>query len=129
MNDIAVEELSARAMIEEVIAEVQSEFSKKSAEERAFILIKGFFGAVERIWEAGEEIPDKMSDEFFEWFHDPRNYAAKMRALDKIMEMDDELWEKYGICCKRSYSTPDNEQDMPDFGRLKQILGNNQSRI
>ncbi len=41
MNEVVVEELSAKAMIEEVIAEVQSEFSKKPAEERAFILIKG----------------------------------------------------------------------------------------
>ena len=129
MNGVAVEEKSAKVMIDEVIAEVQLAFSKKSAEERAFILIRGFFDASERMWESGDEMPDHFSNEFFEWFNHPRNYEAKIRALDRVMEMNEEIWRKYGLCCQKCSKTPDNEQDMPDFGSLTQILGNNQNRI
>ncbi len=50
MKGEAVDEVSARAMIDEVIAEVQLKFSKKPAEERAFIIIRGYFDASERMW-------------------------------------------------------------------------------
>ncbi len=129
MNESAVEEQSARAMIEQVIAEVQLEFSKKSPDEKAFIIIKGFFDAVNRIREEGDVMSDHLSDEFFDWFHHPQNYAAKMRALDRIMEMDDELWGKYGIVSKKSTQPSEVKQDMPDIGRQNRLLGNNQNRI
>ena len=97
MNDVAVEELSARAMIDEVIAEVQLEFSKKSAEERAFILIRGFFDAADRKWDEGEVIPDNVSASFHAWFNDPRNRQAKMRALKRVIEIERERTQKYKV--------------------------------
>ncbi len=129
MSDLVFEERSAKTMIDDVIAEVQLKFSKKPAEERAFIIIRGYFDASERMWEEGDLMPDHLSAEFHAWFDDPRNHAAKMRALDRVMEMNEEIWHKYGLCCQKCSKTTDNEQDMPDFDRLKQIFGNNQTRI
>ncbi len=129
MNGEAVYEVSARAMIDEVIAEVQLKFSKKPAEERAFILIKGFLDASERICEEGDIMPDYLSAEFFDWFHHPRNYEAKMRALERVMKATDEKLLELGFSCSMCRQTSVTESGSPNFDRLKQILGNNQTRI
>ncbi len=97
MNGATVDEQCAAAMVDEMVAEIKSEFLKKSAEERAFILIRGFFDVAERMWNEGEAMPEKMYDEFRDWLDDPQNRAAKMRALDRMIGMDDERLREYGF--------------------------------
>ena len=129
MSDLVFEERSAKTMIDDVIAEVQLKFSKKPAEERAFIIIRGYFDASERMWEEGDLMPDHLSAEFHAWFYDPINHTAKMRAMERMMKIADEKLKEYGFSSYGRSPLSASEQNTPDFDKLNMIFGNNQKRI
>ena len=62
-----------------------SDFSHKPAEGRALILIREYFDAVERMWSEGDAGADRLTANFHAWFGDPRNRAAKERAMDRLI--------------------------------------------
>ncbi len=60
------------------------EFSQKSPEERAEILIRGFFGTAEQKWNEGDEISGNLAESFHSWFDAPENDQAKNRAIERL---------------------------------------------
>ena len=57
-----------------------SAFSRKSAEDRALILIREYFEAAEQGTLSGE-----LTGSFTAWFDDPRERVAKDRAMDRLL--------------------------------------------
>lgn len=118
MSEDSVEYRTADAMI----AEVVSEFSRKTPEERAFIVFRGFFDAAERRSEQGRELSDGLLEGFYEWLDDPRNRAAKETALDRMIMIEQERLREYGY--------PVDERNTAHTGRLEQIItGSNPTRL
>lgn len=79
-------------------AEGFSEFLDSSAEDRAFILIREYFEAVERRWNEGGHIPDSLSESFFSWFNDPGGRTAKDVAMKRLIEAHDvTLQDLFGL--------------------------------
>ncbi len=74
-----------------------SEFKQKSAEERAFILIRRFWDAMEPKWDTGEEISEEMATNFREWFCDPRNRMAKDEAMDRMLRIAENDLRELGM--------------------------------
>ncbi len=74
--------MNANAAIDALL----SAFSRKSAEERALILIREYFDAVERMWSEGDAGADRLTADFHAWYDDPRDRAAKDRAMDRLIE-------------------------------------------
>ena len=120
---LTVEENGCRkATIEETMTEVLSEFSKKTVEERAFILIKGFFDAAEQDWNNGEFISDELVTEFHAWFNDPRNFAAIDKAMERMVDVEEErLWD-YELSRDKCDLSSGTRQATPDIGKLTRIF-------
>ena len=76
-----------------------SAFSRRSAQDRAVMLIRHYFRAAEQAWENGERLSGELAGAFSAWFGDPRERAAKDRAMDRLIEALDaqlEEWESPG---------------------------------
>lgn len=81
----------------ESMDEILSEFSRKSAEERAFILIRNYCDTAERSGNEGKWIPDDLAESFHSWFCDPRNDREKRAALDRLIEECDRKLKEFEI--------------------------------
>jgi hypothetical protein len=65
------------------------------AEQRAFVIIRLFFDMADDAWQNDEQLPEQLAAQFREWLADPRNAEAKLRALDRLIEMGEREMEGY----------------------------------
>ncbi len=86
MIEKVVEPQGAQAVVDEI----KLKFSKLTDEDMAFVLIRAFFDSAGLLWDEGREMSDKLSAEFHAWFDEPRNRSAKIAALDRLMEAENE---------------------------------------
>lgn len=54
--------------------------------EQAQTIIRNYFEEEARLAVAREEIPARLSTDFYAWLDDPRGRREKERALDRLME-------------------------------------------
>lgn len=91
MNEALYDQTDAAAAIDELL----SEFSRKPAGERAFILLRNWFDAAERRSIAGESLPGELSAELQSWLDDPHTLPARNEALDRLIEMTENNCQEY----------------------------------
>lgn len=81
MNRSFGENANANAAIDALL----SDFSHKPAEDRALILLRHFLDAAQRTSAEGRPLSGELAGAFAAWFDDPRNRAAKERAMDRLI--------------------------------------------
>jgi hypothetical protein len=96
-QDIPDTGFEAELSASEVIEEVKSEFMRRTAEERAFILIRNFFDTAKQVWNEEDEVFEKMAAEFRAWFNAPYNRRAKDRAMERLIGIMDKKMGELGI--------------------------------